>query len=768
MKQWLEPQAVDVPPELAAQVGGHPLVAETLIRRGISDPQTARAFLDPAYYQPASPYDLPDMARAVERVARALQAGERIGVWGDFDVDGQTATTLLVSALRGLGAQVTHYIPNRQREGHGVHLPSLAQLLDEGVTLVLTCDTGIDAHSAVQFARTRGVDLVITDHHQLPPALPDAYAVVNPQRLPEAHPLRTLPGVGVAYKLVEALYARAGRAAESEALLDLVALGIVADVALQTGDTRYLLQRGLDALRRTARLGLRVLMETAELDAERVSEEHIGFTIGPRLNALGRLDDANVIVELLTTDDRERARLLAAQLEGLNTQRRLMTDQVYQGALAQIANDTALLDDAALVLGNPHWPSGVVGIAATRLVERFNRPVILLVTPEGEAARGSARSVEGLDITAAIAAHADLLLGYGGHTMAAGLSLDPARIAEFRRALSRTVRRMLGAAQTTPTLRIDGYVALAELSLALVEQIERLAPFGAGNPPLTLASRGLTVQSSRVVGRGQEHLLLALRDEAGTTQRAIWWNGAGEALPEGRFDLAYVARASDYRGQREVQIEWLDARPLGDVDLLRAYDALTVEVLDYRQERNPLARLKHLQAHHADLLIWAEAGETAKVGGTTRENLRQAAALAIWTMPPGAEELAAALRTVAPQKVFLFATHPGSGTPERFVKRLGGLLHYALNARQGEARLVALAGAMGHREITVRKGIEWLVARGAIAIAHDEAGLLRITKGHAPNGTNPQLIDAELQRLLDETTAYRRYFKLADARALLS
>ena len=315
---------------------------------------------------------------------------------------------------------------------------------------MVTCDTGISSHEPLRLARTRGVDVIVTDHHDLPESLPEAYAIVNPKLLPGGHPLSGLPGVGVAYKLAELLYERAGHAGETEGFLDLVALGIVADLALQSADTRYLLQRGLPVLRQARRVGLQVMMEISGLQPAYLTEEHIGFVLGPRLNALGRLDDANPAVELLTTPETGRARVIATHLEGLNARRRLLTDQVLKGALAQIEKDRTLLEQAVLVLAHPDWPAGVIGIVASELAERYNRPTILLAAPPGQPARGSARSIDGVNITAAIAAQKDLLLGFGGHPMAAGLSLDPAHLTAFRRGISRYVERALGGAAPRP------------------------------------------------------------------------------------------------------------------------------------------------------------------------------------------------------------------------------------------------------------------------------------------------------------------------------
>ena len=781
MKEWIEPLDVIVPEELRVAIGGHPLVAKTLARRGFTEVEAARAFLDPDCYRPAPSTDLPDMTKAAERLERAIRRGETICVWGDFDVDGQTATTLLVSTLRDLavrqsspqgavvqatGDPVAYHIPNRQRESHGLNLPVLKRLIAEGVNLVLTCDTGVTAHEAIVHAQARGVDVVVTDHHDLPPILPPAHAVVNPKMLPDAHPLRELPGVGCAYKLAQALYDRAGRTEDVAQYLDLVALGIVADVAVQTGDTRYLLQRGLEALRHTERLGLRVMMEVAELNPDWLTEEHIGFVLGPRLNALGRLADANVAVELLTARDLTRARILATGLEGLNARRKLLCDQVTKAAQAQIERDPSLLEHAALVLSHPSWPAGVIGIVASHLVEQYGRPTLLIATPPGELARGSARSVEGCNVTAAIAAHGEMLASFGGHPMAAGLTIDPQRIPEFRRALSHTVLEMLGEVKERATLQIDGYLSLADLSLGLVEELERLAPFGPGNPPLTLASRGLSLRSHSPVGRNGEHLQLIVEDEEGTAQKAIWWQGAGSSLPQGRFDLAYVVRASDYRGQRAVQVEWLEARPVEAPAVALRPEPPAVEVVDYRRVPSPRQLLERLRAQ-GDVQVWSEAGARAEVGGQDRYELSASKALVIWTTPPGPSELQTVLEKVSPKTVYLLGIDPGLDHPQKFLKRLAGLTKRALNSNQGRAKVSTLATATAQREVTVRVGITWLAARGHLAVLGEDGDEVHLAVGSQRVSADLPRITAQLRALLEETVAYRAHFARADKETLI-
>ena len=766
MREWIEPPDVEVPEALQAAVGGHPLVARTLTRRGFADVGVARAFLDPDRYRPAPPSDLPNLTRAVERLERAIQQGETICVWGDFDVDGQTATTLLVSTLRDLGATVRYHIPIRKTESHGVNLPVLKRFIADGVNLVLTCDTGVTAHEAISYAQSHAVDVVVTDHHDLPPTLPEAHAVVNPKMLADEHSLHELPGVGCAYKLAEALYDRAGRAGDAAQHLDLVALGIVADVAVQTGDTRYLLQRGLEALRHTERLGLQVMMKTAELNPEWLTEEHIGFELGPRLNALGRLADANAAVELLTMDNLGRARILATELEGLNARRKLLCGQITQAAQAQIERDPSLLEYGALVLSHPTWPAGVIGIVAGRLAERYNRPTILIATPPGELGRGSARSVEGCSISAAIGAHEEMLESFGGHPMAAGLSIDPELIPEFRRALSRTVLETCGEATQRATLQVDGYLPLSDLSLDLVEQIERLAPFGAGNPPLTLASKELSLMSHAPVGRTGEHLQLVVGDEAGTAQKVIWWRGAGEPLPEGRFDLAYAVRASNYRGQRGVEVTWVDARLVEEPAAVLRPGPPAIEVVDYRQEPRPRRLLERLRAQE-DVQVLSEAEAKSDVGGQDRHELGPSKALVIWTTPPGSAELQAVLEKVLPETVYLFGMDPGLDQPEKFLKRLAGLTKRAMSSDEGRVSVSTLAAATAQRGATVRAGLAWLEAHGHLVVRGEDGDEVHLAAGTGKANAGVGTTAARLKALLEETAAYRAHFARAEKETLV-
>ena len=751
MRVWKHSPVRSIPEALRSALNLHDLVLERLLRQGIDNPEAAQRFLNPDAYTPASPYEIPGLTRAVERIRRAISQGERILIWGDFDVDGQTATALLYSALSDLGAQVQYHVPNRFSEGHGIHLPSLQTLLDDSFSVLLTCDTGIAAHASIDYAQSRGVDVVVTDHHALPPELPQAYALVNVRMLPEGHPLLELPGVGVAYKLIEALYAPE----PATQYLDLVAMGIVADVMVQVDDVRYLLQRGLDVLRSGERPGLHAMMRAANLNPAEINEGHIGFTLAPRLNAIGRLDDANPAVELLTTRDPETIAVLVNRMESLNAQRRFLSGQVYEAALAQIEREPALLDYAVLVLEQADWHTGVIGIVASRLVDQFGLPCVLLSGTEEAIARGSARSVPGCDITAALRLHEDLLLSFGGHNMAAGMSLKTENIENLRRGLSRTVRAMLRDKPTHTDLDIDAYLDLSDISLDLCAQIEQLAPFGMGNPPLMLATRSLHIKRQSTLGRKGEHLQLTLEDEAGQTQRVIWWQGADQPLPPGRFNLAYTLRRSDYKGRSEALVEWIDAQPLPDSIRTAAVEKARWTLIDLRDRPNPDAQV--LRTEYPDALLWREA--QSKIDGADRYHLQAADDLIVWTTPPDPDTWELALAQVQPRRLILVGQSPQLDDFSAFTTRLAGLVKYALNARAGRASMQELAAAMAHQERSVRAGLQWLSEQGQI-LAEETDGNWQFSSQQAAVQAPSDKTSQALRLLLDEAAAYRAHWRV--------
>jgi single-stranded-DNA-specific exonuclease len=745
MTRWLDPHPVEIPASFQA-LGLPPLIAQTLLRRGIHSPVEVEAFLYPEK-NPSSQF--PDIQKAVDLLNLAIGSKDKICVWGDFDVDGQTSTALLVQTLQTLGANVIYYVPIRGKESHGVHIESLKPIIESGAKLLLTCDTGITAHEAIDHANSHGLTVIVTDHHDLGETLPNAKAIINPKLLPENHSLRNLAGVGVAYKLAEALLIENQRS-EIANLLDLVALGLIADVALLQRETRSLAKQGIEQLRSTKRLGLRVMAELAGTTFDSLTEETIGFTFAPRLNALGRLSDANPAVELLITDDPGRARVLAAQIEGLNAQRRMLTKQVYDSAEAQLKEHPSLLNEPVIVLSHPNWPGGVVGIVANKLVERYHKPSILFNESEDGILRGSARSIEGLHITEAITTQKDVLLGFGGHTMAAGMALKKENLSAFRRGLGKAIEKQLGdIVFEEPTLQIDAWLGLTDLNLSLADSLELLAPFGAGNPELTLATRNVTLKSVKEIGKTKEHLRLVVEDENGEAQSFLWWGGAGEELPptDSKFDIAYTLRATSYRGQRQVTLQFKEFRITEEKPIETRESKL--DVRDMRLQPSTL----NLQP---STLIWAEGADKAK--GKPRFELTEADELAIYTTPPSPAELRMALEVVRPKIIYVLAVPPAEEKTDDFLNRLAGLCKFALNKKEGKTTLHELAAAMAAREIAVQIGLQWLAAGGQLSVNIDEDIVLLSKETQEKNPYLQAELFTALRGVLNETTAYRKYF----------
>jgi len=558
---------------LRAALGVSRITAQALMNRGLSDPAAAAAFLDPGPALLHDPYAFRDMARAVERIGKAMAAGEGIAVYGDYDVDGVSGAALLGEFFASIGVQVTVKIPDRFADGYGLTAPAIERLAEGGAKLVITADNGTSSHAAVARAAELGVDVIVTDHHEVRGDLPAALAVLNPHRADGTYPERRLCGVGVAFKLCHALLVARGEAervgipAPLEPLLDLVALGTVADVASLTGENRVLVRRGLDLLSKEARPGIAALKEVAGLGGQEVGAGQVGFHLGPRINAGGRVADANFGVRLLRTRDRAEADAAARYLDAANRERRAIEAQVLKEVDRRIAAE-GLSTRNCIVLADPGWHAGVLGIIASRVVERYHRPCVLIAVDAGGVAggvgKGSGRSVPALHLFEALAECEDLLLGYGGHTVAAGLTLEVSKIPELAERLDRVAARRLGPEGFQPTLRLDASARVPEVDRALVDELMRLAPFGAGNPEPVLLLAGVVPTRPRLVGEG--HLALTLGG-GGAQLAAIAFGGGdwlGAQVRDGvPLDVAGTVSVNRWRGRETVQLRVRDIRAAG-------------------------------------------------------------------------------------------------------------------------------------------------------------------------------------------------------------
>ena len=752
--KWQVPDAEELlDSAILSAADNRELLARILSRRGFNDPESIRAFLNPDLYIPSPPFDMPDMKKGVFRLEKAILAQERILVWGDFDVDGQTSTSLLYAALMNLGASVDYHVPVREKESHGIKPEFLQPYLEDGIQVLLSCDTGIAAHEAIKLANKYGVDVIVTDHHDCPEVLPPAFALINPKLFSEDHPLSGLPGVGVAYKLIEALYVRAGRQDEVHTFLDLVALGIVADLAVVTHDTRYLLQLGLEELRSTQRPGLVQIMENAKVVPEYLIDEHIGFQIGPRLNAVGRLADANISIPLLTTDKNELAHNIAGELERLNEERKFQTEIVFESALAQIRKNPTLLQFEVLVLGHPSWHQGVIGIVASRMVELYRRPAILIAMPEGELARGSARSIEGVHITRAIASQKAILKGYGGHPMAAGLAIKPEHLAQFRKGVSKAVVDQNTGRKQEPTLVIDAEVALGDITQDLTHELEQMAPFGPGNPPINLLCKKLRIKGDVKIGKDKAHKKLIAWDEESNEQREIlWWNSKDEEYPDGYLDVVIRVRPGYFRGEEQLTITLQDLRPSG-VRLEAAEVEKRISIVDYREMADAKKLIETLIDQNPGVQVWAEA-ETDIPFGKNRLTLVTSSILVLWSLPPSQQILIDTLKKVQPSEIYVVGKETRLDQYEPFTRRFVGLIKYVLSNYDGRVELRRLAAEMGQTPGVIRYGLKLISGMG-IHASLDKRGVVTLEQ-------RPPLVhidsEQELKHLLKETNAYRSLF----------
>lgn len=561
--RWLIPPPIT--PEADAALAAFPSVLrQILFNRGYATYEAARAFLKAETPSDTNPLQMKGMDAAVERIRFALERAEPIAIYGDYDVDGVTATALLVTALRALGGDVREYIPNRFDEGYGLNNEALTALAKDGVKLVITVDCGIRSPDEARHARDLGLDLIISDHHEPSGVLPDALAVVNPKQEGDSYPEKYLAGVGIAYKIVEALRLSIQPSnLQLETFLDLVALGTVADLAPLSGENRSLVRGGLRQLRQTARQGLFSLASVAEIPLAKIGATHIGYMLGPRLNASGRLESALASYKLLTTTDVFEAGQFAQQLDVQNRQRQQLTKEIQTQAEALAFDGQE--DPLLLFAVHPEFNHGVVGLAASRLTETYYRPAIVGHYGE-ETTRCSCRSIPEFHITHALDECADLLVRHGGHAAAAGFTVRNENLDELVTRLRSIAARELSGKDLRHTFVADAEVKLKDLSFDLLKSLDLLEPTGYGNPSPVFVARDVKVQSSRPVGADGRHLKLALTDGR-ITFDAIGFR-LGHLQPDlpPRVDVLFVLEVNEYNGNTRLQLNLKDIKPAGVAD----------------------------------------------------------------------------------------------------------------------------------------------------------------------------------------------------------
>lgn len=537
------------------------IITGILTRRGLS-PQEIDRFLNPDYEQDLhDPFLMLDMELAVERILAAAARGERVAVYGDYDIDGITASGVLLEAFAMLGLQAESYIPDRFEEGYGINRAALQTLKERGYDLVVSVDCGITSVKEAAWARENGLDLIITDHHSVPEVLPEAVAVINPKRPGDPYPFKHLAGVGVAFKLVQALQKRTDAIGPGQEkwLLDLVALGSVCDVVELLGENRALVSFGLKVLRKTRRPGIEALALVGGTEAAKLTSHHLGFVLGPRMNAAGRLEHAARSLDLMLTKDPVVAADIAGELDALNSKRRDDQARIFSEADAMAE---AYADDPVLVLADPGWSHGIVGIVSSKLVEKWKKPVLVMQIL-GETSKGSARSVPSFNVVEGLRAVSHHLIKFGGHFYAAGYTLRTDDIPAFRRDLNEAFRTMGGRTGEEERLEVDAELgSLSEANFLLLEALDRLEPHGAANPRPILRAANLTISECRRIGADGRHLRLGLSD--GQAQVGAVGFGLAERYPHLapglRVDTAFRLERNEWRGRVSLQLNLCEVR----------------------------------------------------------------------------------------------------------------------------------------------------------------------------------------------------------------
>ena len=538
--------------KIAKKAGLGPEAARLLFSRGIKDEDSLSRFLAPSLDDLHDPYLLHDMDKAVNRIRRAIEQGEFILVYGDYDADGMTSASILKETLEQLGAECLVYLPNRFTDGYGPNASVYKYFIEQqGISLIVTVDNGVAGHEAIDLAQSMGVDVIVTDHHSLPEVLPDAHAIVHPEHPESDYPFKHLAGCGVAFKLACALLEEV-----QVELLDLVAIGTIADMVSLTDENRIMVQYGLEVLRNTQRIGLQELFEIAGISSSDVTEETVGFQLAPRLNALGRLDDPNPAIELLTGFDDEEVREIALMIQDKNEERKEIVQAIYEEAKSLVDPNKSVQ-----VLAKEGWNPGVLGIVAGRLLEELGQAVIVLNIEDGRA-KGSARSIEAVDIFEALNPHRELFIAFGGHAGAAGMTLEAEQLDALSEILETYVKDKGIDAKGKNTLYLDEELDLESLSLETVKSFERLAPFGMDNQKPVFYIRDFQVENARSMGAGDSHLKLKI--SKGTASFEVVAFGQGSKVTEfsqvKQLELAVTLSVNQWNGQTTLQLMMVDAR----------------------------------------------------------------------------------------------------------------------------------------------------------------------------------------------------------------
>lgn len=747
-----------IPEWLLEELGGNQLLAQILWKRGIDTREKCRGFLDPNFYQPTRADEFPDLDQAVQLIFAARDQNQKVCIYGDYDVDGVTSTAILVGLLEKFAVDVSYHVPHRFTEGYGMNAGVIRQLKKAGVQLIITCDCGISNHQEIALAKKLGISTLITDHHQLPPELPEADVILSPKLLASDHRAYHLPGAGMAYFLALGVLAAEGRADEAEEFLDLLSLAIVADIVPLKGENRYLLQIGLSYLAGTERMGLQELFRICGLDDQKISEEVIGFQIAPRLNAAGRMASANLSVELLLAKEASPAKDYARQLDEINTRRKELTDQMYLEAKDQLGQE---FPEQPIILYRPHWHEGVLGITASKLSSEYYVPVLLMgLKEDGQTITGSARSIPGINIYDALKACQQSLSKFGGHAGAAGFSLTHERLIFFQKSIEKVLSTELAKLGGLREVVVDSILPINLVQLKTYLDLKKLAPFGPENPLPTFLGQDTEIIYQRTTSN-HRHLRLIVKTKDIQHPAIWWWKGDVEITRQ--IDLVYTIGLNNWQGKNEIQLvvnhiinreqlptKSAEKRDHGEFTLIdcRNWQDLDKEMPDYPGAVFYSEGSKTKVFDHKNLI--------------NRYQLISTENLVLLSTPPGLRVFKELLCVQRPTKVILAYSERDLISGEDFLTQLLGLSKYIIDHKQGRTDIYQLAVLTGEMENTLFLGLNYLAARGLLAVEFITPDSIVLQKGPGQTNKNHQKSAEKLKALLKESRAFRKYLLKAD------
>lgn len=678
-----------------------PLIDRLLKIRGLTKKADIDEFLNPLEMKLSEPTAFSDMEKAVERISKAIDNKEKILIYGDFDADGITSTSILLKTLTYLGANVDYFIPDRDADGHGLNKKRLVKLLTQKIKLVITVDCGISNVEEVAFLKSFKVDCILTDHHEAPEILPEAYAIINPKApnslredlsMKKIEHLTALAGCGVAFKLAQALLIHFEKTEYLPTLIPFVALGTIADIVPLIGENRYFVQRGLDLISTGKHYGLKRLLENNGCNLESINSEKIAFTVAPRINACGRLDDVKAALNILISENKQEIEMSIIEVNNFNKVRQDLCQSTFLQACEMLGNSK----DSAIILFNKDWHIGIIGIVASKLVEKYHKPAFLMTySEETKSVRCSARSIKGIHLYETISSISDLLDGFGGHEMAAGLSFsyEKASFEQVKKALLETINEISKNVDLTPTIDIDCELSVDDLDLSLVDEISKLEPFGASNPSPTFCINNAILKKKMLMGSEKNHLKLFVEKDGKEFQCIRWSLGDISLLEKDTLDIAFSPQINEYNGETSLQLLIKDIHSEYLKDDEEKEKISEISLHDDRKKKDILNLVEdYCKNPKADVLVFAEDKniiENLKPYKTIFEkisntnNLHQAKTLMFFDYPTDDEHYRYILEKVEPKRIHFMEYSLLPIKAEDFVKTISGMIKFVCNNKDG-------------------------------------------------------------------------------------